>query len=371
MARALRPQPLALSLPASLAMQLPFLAAPALLASALAAQAFSSPAGYVLVEGAGVHDYTLFKFSDLRWQQLDDTNVGRRATTVSRIAWRRDATSATNPAWIARTMDLQVVLADSVPAGAASEGFAANYLGAPTTAFLTRPVNLPDWTQPPTTTPAPFDLVLSLDAPWVYTGVHSFLWELQTSKNTALANYGNDFQAIAGVAGPSTPGTVIGSGCTPTGQTSPMSLTCKLTNQVIRFRAGYTVSGAPPRAPSVLSLDLVNSDLRIPGLCERLVAQPTVLIGLGLTDANGGRAFAIENIPFQEGLVGVNLFSQAVSFDPGQPGLKVALSNGRGNVFPATATNPTRVSRVYEYRDASGAMRTPSVWTGGIVTRLD
>ncbi len=341
------------------------------LTSALASQGFTSPAGFLATEGSSNHDYILFKYNDLRWQQLDDTSRGATPSQVTRISWRRDGTSALDPTWIARTLDIKVVLSDSVPAAAVSEGFDANYLGTPTVAFASRPVNLPDWTAQPAVPPAPFDLNLSLDAPWVHTGLNSYLWELQITNNTSNADYGNDFQSITGSAGSSNTGSVVGTGCIATGQTTAMTLACALRNQITRFRAGYTIARAPANAPAVLFIDGANANLPFPGLCANVVAMPTLQVGMGAADATGALSFAIENIPFHPSTVGVTIYSQAFAIDLGQAGLPVAVTPGRSNVFPAPPATPTTVSRVYEYRLAAGTMRAASVWTGGIVTLLD
>lgn len=343
------------------------------LCSAIAAQAFTSPAGYVSTEGSSNHDYILFRYSDLRWQQLDATSVGQAPTAIQRISWRRDGTSPADPTWAARSIDMSVWLSNSVTPGAISENFDANYSGTPVQAFAARTVNLPDWTQPPAAPPAPFDFNLQLDAPWVYLGTEPFLWEVRTTTNTAAADYGNDFQTITGSTGSSNTGTAIGTGCIATGQTTAMSLTATAKNLFTRFRIGYGLLRAPATTPAILFIDGVNSNLPIPGLCTNLIALPTLQLPMGVTDAAGAlSSFSIENIPFQQSTVGVTLYSQALAIDAGQTGLPIALSNGRSNTFPATPATPAQVTRVYEYRlTTGGTMRAPSVWTGGIIAQFD
>jgi len=135
-----------------------------LISGALAAQGFTSPAGYTTTEGSSNHDYILFKYNDLRWQQLDATSVGQVPFLIQRISWRRDGVTGADPTWIARTIDVGAVLSNSVLPGAISEGYAANYSGTPTNVFISRPVNLPDWTAN-LGSPAPFNLSLPLDLP--------------------------------------------------------------------------------------------------------------------------------------------------------------------------------------------------------------
>jgi len=348
------------------------LIAAALTAGVVSAQGFTSPAGYLTTEGSSNHDYILFKYDDMRWQQLDDTSLNQPATNVQRISWRRDGTSGADPAWTARTIDIEVVLSHSVPAGSISERFPANYTGNTATVFASRPVNLPDWTQPPAATPAPWDLVLQLDTPWPYAGTSPYLWEVRVRNNQSASDYGNDFQSISGTTGTSNSGTLLGTGCTATGQTSSMALSSTIKNQVTRFRIAYNLTNGPITQPAYVNLDLSNANLTVPGLCTTVFATPLIPIPLGTTDASGDvQGFSIENIAFNPALVGVQLYSQAIALDPGQPGIPVALSNGRLNTIPSTPANPASVTRGYAYRLSTGSMRSPSVWTGGIVTRLD
>ncbi|MGE0142142.1 MAG: hypothetical protein AB7I19_18345 [Planctomycetota bacterium] len=343
------------------------------LSSSLLAQGFTSPAGYVTTEGSSNHDYILFKYDDLTWQQLDATSVGQPAAVVQRISWRRDGTAAADPTWTARTMDVEVVLADSVLPGSVSENYSANYLTAPTVVFTSKPVNFPDWTANPGVSPAPWNLALTLDTPWVYTGVNPFLWEVRTRNNASASDYGNDFQSISGSTGASTTGTSIATGCIPTGGSVAMALAGLAKNQFNRFRLAYTVTNAPASTGVFLNLDFVNSNLTLPGLCTTLVAAPTISTPIGSSDPSGAvPQFNLDNIPFNPAVIGSSIFAQALAFDFAQPVFPIVLSNGRSLTFPNTpTTSPADVTRVYGYRLASGTMRAPSVWTGGIVTLLD
>src|SRR5690606_14208122 len=103
------------------------------LAAATAAQ-FTSPDNLLTTEGSSNHDYILFKYDDLTWQQLDSTSVGQAPFNIQRIAWRRDAVTGFDPTCIARPIDIGVHLPDSVLPGANSEDFSANYKSAPVNA---------------------------------------------------------------------------------------------------------------------------------------------------------------------------------------------------------------------------------------------
>jgi len=166
--------------------------------------------------------------------------------------------------------------------------------------------------------------------------------------------------------------TSIGTGCIATGQASAMSLAATLKNQFVRFRLAYNVTRAPASSPVFMNIDFVNSNLPVPGLCANVIAVPTISFGVGMSDIAGTvPELALENIPFNAALIGTTIYSQALAPDFGQPVLPFALSNGRSHTFPSTPATPSTVTRVYGYRLASGAMRAPSVWTGGIVTLFD
>jgi hypothetical protein len=345
-----------------------------LLASGIAAQsAITSPAGLLNTEGSSSHDYILWRYDEMTYQQLDETSVGQGPLAFQRIAWRRDGVAAANTAYTARTMDVEIVLATAVKPGTISTVYADNYVGTPVTAFARRSVNLPDWTQPPAAAPAPFDLVLQLDSPWVYTGLNPYLYEVRTWNNTSAANYGNDFQSTTGTTGSTNSGTIVGTGCVSTGQTTAMALTASIFNNTQKFRFTYGVLRAPATQPVVLFIAAANSNLTIPGLCTTLIAQPTLQVPLGVSTAAGTISnFIVDNIRYSAPAIGATLFSQAVALDTGRAAneLPVSLSNGRSNVFPADPVlNP--VTRVYGYRISPTSVRAPSSWTGGIVTRFD
>ncbi|MEZ5966949.1 MAG: hypothetical protein R3F56_24130 [Planctomycetota bacterium] len=351
-------------------MKNPFLLLTCCLASAAAAQ-FTSPSGYLTTEGSSNHDYILFKYTDLTWQQLDETSVGQSPFTIQRISWRRDAVAGLDTTWFARTIDIGVYLADSVLPGAISENYSANYKAPPVNVFVSRAVSLPDWTNPAVSSPAPWDFVIPLDQPWVYLGVDPFLWELRVTNNASASDYGNDFQSVSGSTGLSTSGTVIGTGCVATGQSAAMSLAATFKNQYVRFRTAFNVTRAPVTSPAYLFIDSAQSNIMLPGLCGAVYALPTVQVPLGVSDASGTVPEFDLHLPFAASTVGLTLYSQAAAVDIGQAGLPLALSNGRSNTFPNATTTPAPVTRVYGYRLATGSMRAPSVWTGGIVTRFD
>ena len=341
-----------------------------------AQQYFTSPAGLVSTEGSSNHDYILFAKNKLRWQQLDSSSISSPYANVKSIAWRRDATAANDATWIARTVDLTVVMSHAVGIGSSSTVFANNYKGAPTTVFTKKTVNLPDWTAKPATSPDAWTAIVPFDNMWSYNGVDNFLWEVQADNNSTVgsnnsgSDYGNDFQSGTGSFSTSNAGTIIGTGCISTGRTSQFTLSTSLYNHGSKFRMTASASNAPANASVIRHIDLANANLMVPGLCATVYALPTLSIPLGTSSATGSvSTVTIDNIKYNASWIGLKLYSQALALDAGQAGLPVSLSYGRENTFPADPALPAQ-ARFYEYATSSG-MTTSGPWTGGIVARFE
>jgi hypothetical protein len=350
--------------------------AAALAASAIQAQTptFTSPKGLDTVEGNSNHDYIMFRYNKMRFQQIDSTNTGAGPRVLKTIAWRRDGTvtgTARND-WVARTTDMTVILSEAVPMGSATVNFNTNYLGQPTTVFTTKNVNLPDWTALPTTPPAPFDFKLTLDVPWLYAGVNNFLWEVQSDNLSLLSSdYGNDYETSTGTFTPaSNSGTILGVGCVVPPNTLPFLLSNTVYNHASKFRIVTSGSRGPANSPALLFADAIDSNLTVPGLCTTLHAMPTLIIPLGVTSGTGAIASTTtDNLAYDPSLVGAQVFFQAMALDTAQPGIPIALTHGRVNTIPNPPTPPV-TARLYEYSTGT-SMRAPSIWTGALVTQYE
>ena len=347
----------------------------ALSAASLSAQfqTFTSPYGFDTTEGNTNHDYILFSYNKMRWQQMDSTAVGTGAKVMRSLAWRRDSTSTARSGWIARSVDITLILAEAQPIGATSIDFNANYAGTPTTVFTTKTVQLPDWTAVPPTPPAAFDVKLTFDVPWVYFAVRNFLWEVRADNNTGVGSgYGNDFQTQPGTLTFSTnPGTALGTGCVATGRSSPFMLTGSVNNYATAFRITMNATNGPANAPAALHLDVSNANLTLPSLCTTIYALPLVVLSLPNTNAGGDTTLLLDNLPFNAALVGTNLYFQAAALDAGIPYVPAALTNGRHHTVPTTPVVPG-CSRIYEYLiSPPNNMRAPSSWTGGMIAQFE
>jgi hypothetical protein len=245
--------------------------------------------------------------------------------------------------------------------------FNENYLGAPTVAYTRKPTNLPDWTmRVGSGAVEPWSLRLPLDVAWSYDGVRDLVWEVVWDGSTATGSYTTDRASGSGSVFSSSTGTVIGTGCTATGRTSAFSLTTigytHLTNGLMRLRV--SASNAPSTAPLTLMADAVNSNLTVPGLCATVIALPVLQVALGTSSATGALAALDLHLPWLPALQTTPVYLQAITVDPGQPGLPLALTQGRRQQWPAAPTTPGTAAYTYS-TDVTGATLGSGPFTAG------
>src|SRR5262245_59857325 len=107
----------------------------------------SSPSGFEFVEGGGDSRDLLGTEPRLRYQQVDATCLGA-LTNRSRVAFRRDGQLPASAAYGARTIELEMLFAETDIA-AVSPVFAANYKANAVTVVARKRVQFPAWTQVP------------------------------------------------------------------------------------------------------------------------------------------------------------------------------------------------------------------------------
>ncbi len=342
--------------------------------AALPAQTFTSPKGYDAVEAAGSHGHVLGSIPGLRWQQLDASLRGTPVANLQSIAFRRDATLATNVVYGPRTLgQLSVVLAHANLA-AISTDFGANYEGAPTTVFGPKDVSAPDWSAKPAMAPAAFDLKLTFDQTWSYNGSDDLLWEVVVGTvaplPTVLVNYPFDFQAQSGAFESKADGVAVGTGCLAKGQASRRFwLGTTVYNRAASLGLRAAVNFGPPAAAIYAFLDVANANLTVPGLCGVLRAYPTLVLPLG-TASSGGSAgsVSLDGIPIVAGAIGGTFYMQAFAFDDSQSGFQVAVSQGERLTVPGAPALPT-VGRVHGY-PVFGGNAVAGPFAGGVIAQF-
>ena len=350
----------------------------ALLTVAVSSQStstFTSPRGLDTTEGSSSHGYILGSKKALRWQQMDPTAVGNGVSNIRSIAWRRDAVTATNAAYSARTFtNMSVVMAHTL-ASAASTNYASNYVGSPTVVFTPKNVNAPDWSTKPAAGPSMFNHKVIFDTPWTYNGTDDLLWEVRLDDiapvPTGFTNYPFDFNSsgassavrrVYQYASTATNKTLFGinygTGCTTNGSTTSRFLLASsmrndFTANTLALRHG--ASRAPANSSVVTLLGVVKLDQPFPGLCSNLYTNPATQLPMGTASSTGSIATQIVPVPNNPNFYGAKLYMQAAALDTMQAGLPVAVSQGEEQIVPDN--KPSTIN--------SGP------WTGGIVAQFE
>jgi hypothetical protein len=312
------------------------LALPLLCAAAAAQTVWTSPPGAFHLEGnssSGVLWGTTSNYQ-CRVQQAESNFVGEaRLPLVRSLAWRRNWPGLASA--VARTADILVLLAHTDYA-TFTNVYANNYKTPPVTVFARRTINLPPWLPLTGTPPAPFDLLVPFDVPFVYNRLDAFVWEVQVFTTSASGSYSDDWFSTAAA-----------NDWSMTLQEQPG---CTTANGAFRKRDGYRTSataldvgwevrGGPASAPVTLLLGTQLANLPV-GLCAPLGLQPLLMVPLGTTDAAGNLPLGAFSVAWNPTLARAELAAQAVAPDATQPGLPLALSNATRTVLPKVLGNP-------------------------------
>lgn len=337
------------------------------------AQAFTSPKGYLTTEGATDHNYMLFSKYEMYWQAIDKTNIGAGTKVMREVGWRRDGTGAAST-YAARTMtnwEMSIAKADYGLHN--SVDISKNALaGTLKQVVKPRTLNVVDVSAPPTTAPAPWTTVVKFDTPFIYDGLDALLWEVRYTANTMSTNYSFDFTTGGNYAYSSSTAAKLGTACTSSGSTSPISWTTQWRNYGTGFSIYHAgISNLPKSAPAFLWIDFMDANLSAPIVCTTIHALPTIVLPLGVSDSLGSLAKAEFPLPYVASAVGASLYGQVWGFDAGRAsGLPMSFSDGAKWTIPSDPTSHD-VVRNYRYKTTSTSSEIVSgPWTGGIITRF-
>jgi hypothetical protein len=325
---------------------------------------YVSPPGYAAVEGNSSSAIP-WVYVGARVQQADGNQVGT-PMNVTAIAFRQN--DSTSSAAVGQSRDVTVLMSKANLATFSST-FANNYLTPPATVFARRTIVLPDWSLRPPVAPAPFTLRFPFDAPFPYDGADAVMWELVVENGMTGGTFSQDWVSAAR----NTPGgttTLLGTGCTTSN--GAMSLTTSFSATVNDLVLSFSTLRAPPSAPVVVLIGLSDPNLSIPGLCTALRTDAILSSTLGTASATGGLSGAQITVPWSDSFANGVLFSQVVSPDASQPGIGVALSNGRQSPLPPTRGGPAPVNIQRTYSTSSATATTgiaPS--DSPVVTRFE
>lgn len=293
---------------------------PLLLSATLGAQSHTvSPPGFASQPGDFQSTDPFFDAA-ARYQQVHG-DVATPAT-VSAISLRQAQWPVRSMP--ARTLDAELWIGAGDEAAMTST-FASNWLGSPAIAMQRRSVNLPDWSQAPASSPAPWSVTFPFDQPTTVGTNGDLLWELRIHSTTHAGFYWADAYQAQGIAlgrgGP------VGTACTAS--MFPFPVTFQVELQARRATREFAIQAVsvnyPPNEAGAFFIGVQDSSLAIPGLCAPLRVTP--LFGIPATvSGRGVLPFTIATWPFDPAAVGFGLRLQAAAMDPGRPGLPVVLS---------------------------------------------
>ena len=304
----------------------------------------SSPVGYTWTEGESALSL-LGSNATVRYQQIDSTNGGM--PDRNRIAFRRDNTLPVGVNYTARTVEVEVLFAES-DLGAMSTNFECNYKANASVVFARKLVNFPDWTLPSPTSPAPHDLQIPLDNRWSYAGKavtgNDFLWEVRIWSNTAAGQpYPFDFAlpnasaTVAAIRGHEE----LGVGCRASGHPEPSHLETFFINTRSQIIMDVEIVASAKNQPHILLMSLLQQTISLSSMCTLFhPGRPMFTLPLGTTD-NEGHLEACLRFPFRSA-GGLAPILQAVAADPTQqsPFMPLTLTQGNRTTIPGFPAGP-------------------------------
>ncbi len=337
----------------------------------LDAQSFTSPKGFEITEGDASH-FALFNPNYERFMQIDNTLVGSAVPSINAIAFRQDS-ERTSAGGNQHTLDLTILLGHA-DYSQLSGTFASNYKGPATIVFTKKPVNTPNWSQLPSTRPAPFGLRLVLDTKWSYNGQDAFAYELHMENVSGQTSPHVDRELGSSSLFNQALGQSLGLGCLVQNRGIEMGHFLELRNYgpshaQFGMRLGAKIARAPGKAATVLNLDTVDSNLTVPGLCSTLHCLPVLSLALPLTDVNGEIPTVFTDLPYLSAIEGITFYTQALSLDASRPGIAVSVSDAQVARMPDAARVSPQASYLYAPLVTSASS---SLWADrAIVTRFD
>ena len=303
----------------------------------------TAPEGFDTTEGPGAVLDLIGVEPLLRYQQIDGTKTDHMDNR-NRIAFRRDGTTPFNLDYGSRTIELELILAES-DLSAISPIFDLNYSTNRTVAVSRKMISFADLTVPPAVPPSGQDTVLFFDNLWSYAGTigsgNDFLWEVKVWSNTeAGKNYPLDFAEVpAGVSEFVTHSNPIqlSTGCQVPGMPGPHTLVASMANNRRTITLSASVQNGPAGLPITMFI-AANDAMIPPGLfCTALNASPLALVNFGPTGGTGAAAMPNIRFAYDPALVGGTIVVQAVQPCIGcfATPIPVSLTNGLEIDVPA------------------------------------
>jgi hypothetical protein len=329
--------------------------------AALAQSTIVSPIGATTVEGSGSNLFPWTTATARRYQQIHG-DVGGTPKLITRLSFRVNGSTTNNLG--TRVYDMDLYMGEGGAALQPSFTFDNNYLGAPFGKTLVIPRTLitfgPQGQGIGSPNPFTANMDLPLTTPFVYSGLHSLVWETTFYGMTigAGGTFGTP-DAEQGVLSLSTP-IVTGAGCIATGQSAQMTHGVTVTDCAGTLMMNFTVAAGPFSSPCLLALGRTNPNLPVPGLCSPLLTDLFQILYIGNTDVGGSittNTPSASTFSFPNTIPGAVLFTQVHGIDFARVGeLPVCNSDGRQTTIPGS--NLARVNlatRIFNNLGGTGA----------------
>ncbi len=346
----------------------------ALLPAAPQGPVTASPAGMLYVEGGGDSRDVLGTLAKTRYQQIDSTLVWP-LTGIRSLSLRRDGRLGADPAYGARTVDLELILAEG-DINNFSRTFANNHVANAVTVLPRKQVQFPDWSAAPGQVPSSALLTLPFAQPFHYSGAsvsgRDLVWDVKIYSNSAAgSDYPFDLEqvvpnAIFGQLVPTRSGHVdLGFGCQVATGESHMDI------DIWNFGSKFTLDAhlhTAANAPVILNLGFFNAGLKPPGFCATIFALPGIALPVGMSNGIGDMDIDIDPIPYNPAIIGMDVYAQCVAPDASQPGVPLALSSGAKMTIPTDPRGPA-MGRLWS-TDPAATRGANGPFAGGIVAQL-
>jgi hypothetical protein len=242
--------------------------------------------------------------------------------------------------------------------------FAENLDANVKTVIKAQTIKMPDWSQLPKNSPAPFTFHFPFAAPWVYTGKMGLVWDVAYSSPTATGAAQTDREFQSGISWPA--GTAVGTGCSGwTYKSMLQNAGPGIPTRAIRLTIEATAGPVNALVTALIGAKPINMNF---GGCAPLYVNPNVSLPIGKNDANGKYSRRYFAVPYNKALEGGAIVTQLAAADARQKPLPVALSNGvSGNIPSSTVTtgvpaaylwasSPTAIEGVGQYAFYGGTL---------------
>ena len=347
----------------------------------LASAAFAQTASYTLPDGltktggsysSGNGVSYVFDRGAFHYQEVHGSWVGKGVKVLTKVGFRRAWNRATNTTAVARKGDFTFTCGYGVNSTFAKTSFSSNYTtGSAVEVFPKTTISMPSWTTKPSTSPAPFDVVIPFKKTFIYDGKREFIWELNYENPTVTTTtyYYCDRQSPSSAA--TDAGTVLGTGCVATGRTSAHTLNSTFYNygaggSPYTMRVYLYATNNPSSQPVTAAFGVTNPNAQLPGWCAKLYTLPLFYVPIGTSSSTGTLSSRYVDIPYIAGIVGVTTYGQAFAADPGQAS-GLSLTNAEALTMPKDPAG-TPLSWKYVYQLSTSSTLSGPYTAGSVIT---